>query len=102
MYFKNENVAKNVQNLAQLRDAAGFWKFWWGSDDFIMQEVYLLRFVPVCVASIRVSCLFLSFPPNYKWSIIEQVTLKIHTTTKYSKMNRRAKMYETQLIAVFN
>jgi hypothetical protein len=24
MYFKNENVAKNVQNLAQLRDAAGF------------------------------------------------------------------------------
>ncbi len=35
-----KNVDKNVQNLAKLRNAAGFWIFG-GSDDFIMQKVYI-------------------------------------------------------------
>ncbi len=33
-------------------------KFFRGSDDFIMQKVYLLRLMPVCVGLIMVSCLF--------------------------------------------
>jgi hypothetical protein len=47
-------------------------EFFRGSNDFIVQKVYFLRLMPVCFGLIMVSCLFLSVPPNYKWSIIEQ------------------------------
>jgi hypothetical protein len=38
-------------------------EFFRGFDDFIIEKVYLLRLMPVCVGLIMVSCLFLSFPP---------------------------------------
>ncbi len=39
-----------------------FLNFFRGSNDFIIQNVYLLRLMPVCVGLILVSCLFLSVP----------------------------------------
>ncbi len=56
-----KNFEKNLQHLAKLRDVAGF-EFFRGSDDFILQKVYLLRLMPVC-GLIMASCLFLSDPP---------------------------------------
>ncbi len=53
-----KNFDKNLHNLAYLRDAAGF--FFRGFNDFIIQKVYLLRLMPVCVGLTMVSCLFLS------------------------------------------
>jgi hypothetical protein len=49
-------------------------EFFRGSNDFIVQKVYLLRLMPVCVGLIMVSCFFVLVPliTNYKWSIIEQ------------------------------
>jgi hypothetical protein len=35
-------------------------EFFRGFNDFIIQKVYLLRFMPVCVGLTMVSCLFLS------------------------------------------
>ncbi len=51
---------KNLQNLALLRDAAGFWNFVGGSDDFKTQKVYLLQLLLICVGLTMVNCLFLS------------------------------------------
>jgi hypothetical protein len=47
-------------------------EFFRGSNDFIVQKVYLLRLMPVSVDLIMVSCLFLLVPLYNKWSIIEQ------------------------------
>ncbi len=58
----------NLQNSAQLKARLVF-KFL--RNDCILQKVYLLRLMPVCVGLIMVSCLFLSVYP-IKWSIIEQ------------------------------
>jgi hypothetical protein len=43
-----KNVDKNLQNLAEVRDVAGF-KILRSSDVFIMQKVYLLQLMPVWV-----------------------------------------------------
>ncbi len=37
-------------------------EFFRGSNDFIMQKVYLLWLMPVCVGLIMVSCIVLLFP----------------------------------------
>jgi hypothetical protein len=37
-------------------------EFFCGSNDFIVQKVYLLRLMPVCVGILMVSCLFLLVP----------------------------------------
>jgi hypothetical protein len=44
-----------------LRDVTDV-EFFRGSNDFIVQKVYLLRLMPACVCLIMVSCLFLLGP----------------------------------------
>jgi hypothetical protein len=61
MRYISKILTKNL--LALTKGHGWFLKFLGGSDNFIMQKVYLLRLLPVCIGLINVSCLFLSVPP---------------------------------------
>ncbi len=67
-----KNFDKKFTELVLTKGGGWFLNFFRGSNDFIMQKVYFLRLMPVCVGLIMVSCLFLSVLPNNKWSKIEQ------------------------------
>ena len=53
-----KNFDKNLQNLGLTKGRGLFLKFLGGSDDFIMQKVYLLRLMPVCVGLIVLAAYF--------------------------------------------
>jgi hypothetical protein len=51
------DVKHFVKNLQKLRNAAGYF-FLRGSDEFIMQKVYLLWLMPVCIGIIMLAAYF--------------------------------------------
>jgi hypothetical protein len=57
-----QKFLQKCTELGLTKGCGWFLKYFGGSDDFIMQKVYLLRVMPVCIGFIMVSCLFLSVP----------------------------------------
>jgi hypothetical protein len=51
-------------------------EFFRGHNDFIVQKVYLLRLMPVCVGLIMVSCLFLLVPLNTSGVLLNRAECK--------------------------
>jgi hypothetical protein len=64
-------------------------EFFRGSNDFIVQKVYLLRLMPVCVGLIMVSCLFLLVPLIKSGVLLNRAECKAACRLLLIILNRR-------------
>ncbi len=64
-------------------------EFFRGSNDFIMQKVYLLQLMPVCVGLIMVSCLILQVPLITSGVLLNRAECKAACRLLLIILNRR-------------